>query len=113
MAPRIIREPNELRAACDAVRMQGKRVGLVPTMGALHDGHLSLIREGRTRADVVAATIFVNPSQFGPNEDYARYPRRLEEDAALCPKHGAHAVFAPEVSATFKVNVVADAKSAS
>jgi pantoate--beta-alanine ligase len=86
------------RRAAGAVRSSGKRLGLVPTMGALHDGHLSLVREARRRADEVAVTIFVNPTQFGPNEDFARYPRTLDRDLELCREAGASHVFAPEAS---------------
>jgi pantoate--beta-alanine ligase len=95
------REPEAFRRACDAARARGERVGLVPTMGALHAGHLALVEEARRRADFVAVTVFVNPTQFGPNEDFARYPRDLERDAALCERAGASAVFAPPVDAMY------------
>ena len=75
----------------------GKTIGLVPTMGALHAGHASLIRAARAPAGVVAVSIFVNPTQFGPNEDYARYPRTFEADCALAKAEGADVVFAPTV----------------
>ena len=88
----------EFRAAASAVRSAGKRLGLVPTMGALHDGHLSLVREARSRAAEVAVTIFVNPTQFGPNEDFERYPRTLERDIELLHGAGASHVFTPETS---------------
>ena len=87
----------EFRAACDAVRAGGGRLGLVPTMGALHTGHLSLAEVARSRSTAVALTIFVNPTQFGPNEDFARYPRTLERDLALCAERGVDHVFAPSV----------------
>jgi len=74
----------------------GKRLALVPTMGFLHEGHLSLIREGKQRADVVATTIFVNPTQFGPTEDLSRYPRDLKGDLQKCEGAGAAVVFTPE-----------------
>ncbi len=76
-------------------------VGLVPTMGALHDGHLSHIRHAKENADRVVVSIFVNPTQFGPNEDFERYPRDLERDAALCEQHGADAIFVPEVEVMY------------
>jgi len=88
----------EFRGAAQAVRSSGKRLGLVPTMGALHAGHLSLVAEARTRAAEVALTIFVNPTQFGPNEDFTRYPRTLDRDLELCREAGVSHVFAPEAS---------------
>jgi pantoate--beta-alanine ligase len=90
------RTVQEFRQAMSAARGAHKRLGLVPTMGALHEGHLSLVREARARADEVAVTIFVNPTQFGPNEDFARYPRTLERDLELCAAAGVAHVFAPE-----------------
>src|SRR5437763_413447 len=74
----------------------GRRVGLVPTMGALHEGHMALVRHARNLADAVAVTIFVNPTQFGPNEDYQRYPRNPEEDVARLAAEGVEMVFAPD-----------------
>jgi pantoate--beta-alanine ligase len=88
----------EFRAAMQGARSAGKRLGLVPTMGALHAGHLALVTEARSRATEVALTIFVNPTQFGPNEDFARYPRNLERDLELCREAGVSHVFAPEAS---------------
>ncbi|HLV66263.1 MAG TPA: pantoate--beta-alanine ligase [Polyangiaceae bacterium] len=85
----------EFRRACDAVRATGASLGLVPTMGALHAGHLALIDAARERGTTVAVTIFVNPTQFGPNEDYSRYPRALERDVELCRERRVAHVFAP------------------
>jgi pantoate--beta-alanine ligase len=85
----------EFRAAAEAVRRDGARLGLVPTMGALHAGHAALIQEARRRTDRVAVTIFVNPTQFGPNEDFSKYPRTLEADLERCEAAGAGMVFAP------------------
>jgi pantoate--beta-alanine ligase len=85
----------EFRAACDAIRARGERLGLVPTMGALHSGHMALVDALRARGATVALTIFVNPTQFGANEDFARYPRTLEKDLELCGQHGVARVFAP------------------
>lgn len=92
---RVAHTVAEFRAACDAVRARGKRLGLVPTMGALHEGHLALVTEARRRADEVAVTIFVNPTQFGPEEDLERYPRDLSGDLEKCESAGASLVFAP------------------
>lgn len=94
----IIQTVNELRAWSRAARKDGKNVAIVPTMGALHAGHASLIRTARERCDAVAVTIFVNPTQFGPNEDFARYPRTFEADCQLIASLGADVVFAPAVN---------------
>lgn len=99
MLARIVRTPAELRAACNAARAEGLTVSLVPTMGALHEGHLSLTREARRRAGFVVVSIFVNPTQFGPNEDLARYPRDLDGDVRKL--EGVDLVFAPEPSAIY------------
>jgi len=93
----IIRTVSELRAWSRAAHKEDKIVGLVPTMGALHAGHASLIRAARSRCDCVAVSIFVNPTQFGPNEDYARYPRTFDADCALAESGGADIIFAPGV----------------
>lgn len=85
----------EIRALVAQARAAGKTVGLVPTMGALHVGHASLIDLAATRCDYVVVSIFVNPTQFGPNEDFERYPRPFEKDVEVCKTHGAHAIFAP------------------
>lgn len=94
----VHRTVSEFRVACDAIRRSGLALGLVPTMGALHTGHLDLVSEAARRADRVAVTIFVNPTQFGPSEDLSRYPRDLEGDLEKCRSRGVALVFAPDVS---------------
>ncbi|XXF76403.1 pantoate--beta-alanine ligase [Myxococcaceae bacterium GXIMD 01537] len=96
MAPTILRTLPAVQAWVRDVRRDGRRMALVPTMGFLHEGHLSLMREGRRRADVVAVSIFVNPTQFGPREDLSRYPRDFEGDVARCASVGVDVIFAPE-----------------
>ena len=91
--PIVLEDPRAVREACDAARAGGLVVGFVPTMGALHEGHLALVREARARSGFVVCSIFVNPTQFGPNEDYARYPRDLAGDARKLA--GVDLVFAP------------------
>src|SRR3984957_3404859 len=87
----------EMRAACRAVRQRGQSLGLVPTMGALHAGHIELVRAARAQCDIAAVSIFVNPTQFGPNEDFSKYPRTFEEDCALLEREGVDLIFAPTV----------------
>ncbi len=94
----IFRTVAALRAQVAVWRGQGLRVALVPTMGALHDGHLTLVRQGLKKADRVVASVFINPTQFGPNEDFAAYPRREAEDAALLAGAGASGLYAPSVT---------------
>jgi pantoate--beta-alanine ligase len=96
MILRIVRRASELRDACDSARSAGQSVAFVPTMGALHAGHLALVDEARRRGSFVVASVFVNPTQFGPGEDFARYPRDLDGDASRLAGRGAALVFAPE-----------------
>ena len=93
---KVIRHPREMMDFSDAARARGERIGFVPTMGFLHEGHLSLMREARRRADIVIASIFVNPTQFGPNEDLSRYPRNFAGDCAMMETVPVDVVFAPE-----------------
>ncbi len=88
---------SETRTVCRAARGDRKRLGVVPTMGALHEGHLSLVRAARAQCDVVAVSIFVNPTQFGPAEDLSKYPRQFERDCRLLEKEGVEILFAPAV----------------
>ncbi|MCA2979006.1 MAG: pantoate--beta-alanine ligase [Myxococcaceae bacterium] len=99
--PRLLKTPQEVRWFERDLRRRGQTLALVPTMGFLHEGHLSLMREGRARCDVVAATIFVNPTQFGPREDLSRYPRDLAGDLAKCGAASAAVVYAPEPATVY------------
>ncbi|MFN4260185.1 MAG: pantoate--beta-alanine ligase [Gemmataceae bacterium] len=91
----VVRQIPDVRAAVATARQHGRTIGLVPTMGALHEGHLSLCRAARQETNYVVVTIFVNPTQFGPNEDLDRYPRPLDQDLVLCRREGVDLVFAP------------------
>jgi pantoate--beta-alanine ligase len=99
--PTVHHDPESFRRACEQARRDGLRVGLVPTMGALHAGHVALIEEARRRAGFVAVSVFVNPAQFGPTEDFSRYPRTLERDLEACARAGAACVLAPPVDAIY------------
>ncbi len=93
---KVTHDLNEIYSQLDFARCDGKRIGVVPTMGALHDGHLSLVRRAKQDCDVAVATIFVNPTQFGPNEDLSKYPRTLESDLAALREHECDFVFVPQ-----------------
>jgi pantoate--beta-alanine ligase len=103
---RICTTIHEMRAGSRAARAAGKRLGFVPTMGALHEGHLSLVRAARAASDVVAASIFVNPTQFGPNEDLAKYPRSFERDCQLLERERVELLFAPSVEEMYPTGAV-------
>jgi pantoate--beta-alanine ligase len=97
-AARAVRGVEELRAALAPARREGRTIGLVPTMGFLHEGHMSLLRAARAECDVVVMSLFVNPTQFGPNEDLDRYPRDEERDLRLAGEAGVDLVFAPDAT---------------
>jgi pantoate--beta-alanine ligase len=93
---RIIESLHEMRQLAFLLHAQGTKIGFVPTMGFLHEGHLSLVKKARELADFVVVSIFVNPIQFGPNEDFARYPRNPEKDIALLEAQGVNVLFMPK-----------------
>ena len=97
MGSRLTETVEEVREHVRAARAEGNVIGLVPTMGALHEGHLALMRRARAECGHVVVSIFVNPTQFVPGEDFERYPRDLESDAKLCGSEGADVIFAPDV----------------
>jgi len=103
MPVEIIRTVREMQKRSGLIRTQGRRIGLVPTMGYLHEGHLSLVRLARKHADVVVVSIYVNPAQFGPGEDLDKYPRDLERDEALLDRENADIIFCPSDSDMYPV----------
>jgi pantoate--beta-alanine ligase len=94
----------EMQRTAESVRLQGKRIGVVPTMGYLHEGHCSLIRIAKQHADVVITTIFVNPLQFAPHEDFSRYPRDIERDSRMAEEAGTDFLFIPEQTEMYSTN---------
>jgi pantoate--beta-alanine ligase len=97
----VVASIEEVRRAVKTARAEAKLIGLVPTMGALHEGHVRLIEECRKEAGYVVVSVFVNPTQFGPNEDYQRYPRTLDLDRQRCQEGGADLVFAPDAATMY------------
>ncbi len=97
----VIESPEEMQSWAIRMRGKGKLLALVPTMGALHEGHLSLIDVARQKADLTVVSLFVNPTQFGPNEDFSKYPRQMEADVQACEERGADIVFAPSRDAIY------------
>lgn len=102
--PDILKTPQDLRIYAAKLAAQNKTLGFVPTMGALHEGHLTLAQKALSQCDECIVSIFVNPKQFAPHEDFDRYPRTLEKDAELLKSIGVHAIFAPEVETMYPAN---------
>ena len=98
---KIVSDIREMQQLAGHYRQQGKTIGFVPTMGYLHEGHLSLMRRARPQCDILVVSIFVNPTQFGPNEDFERYPRDFERDERLCREVGVDVVFYPTADAMY------------
>ncbi|MGH9598001.1 MAG: pantoate--beta-alanine ligase [Edaphobacter sp.] len=103
---RIVKSIAEMQRACRELQTEGSELGLVPTMGALHEGHLSLVRRARSECAAVVASIFVNPLQFAPGEDLARYPRTFDEDCTVLQVEGIDILFAPEAAEMYPDNAV-------
>ncbi|BDG36528.1 pantoate--beta-alanine ligase [Parageobacillus sp. VR-IP] len=93
----VITKIKDMQTAMQQYRREGKTIGFVPTMGYLHEGHVALIKKAREENDIVALSVFVNPLQFGPNEDFERYPRDLERDQRIAKEHGVDVFFSPDV----------------
>lgn len=111
VSPRVFHEPAGLRAAIRQAQAAGKRVGLVPTMGALHQGHLSLVAESQKACDLTVVTIFVNPTQFAPGEDFSKYPRTLDADLELLSEFDPVWVLVPEVDAMYPPGSTTEVKA--
>lgn len=102
----IVNKISEVRQRIRNARSEGKTIGLIPTMGALHIGHASLIKAAYDKCDYVVVSIFVNPTQFGPSEDYDKYPRDLNADALVCRQNGADIIFAPTVEEMYPEELI-------
>jgi pantoate--beta-alanine ligase len=100
----VVNTITELRQTLAAQRQAGRTIGLVPTMGCLHEGHLALVKRARSEADFTVVSIFVNPTQFGPNEDFSKYPRTFEADCEACNKASVDLIFAPSVEEFYPKN---------
>jgi len=100
----VVNTITELRQILAAQRQAGRTIGLVPTMGCLHEGHLALVKRARSEADFTVVSIFVNPTQFGPNEDFSKYPRTFEADCEACDKASVDLIFAPSVEEFYPKN---------
>ena len=103
----IIRAPKIMRDTVNSLALHGKSVGLVPTMGALHEGHLSLVRRARSENIVTVVSVFVNPIQFGPSEDFQKYPRDVEGDTKKLAKEEVDILFMPDIIAMYPENFLA------
>ena len=101
---KIVRDILEMQNICTDLRLAQKKIGCVPTMGALHEGHLSLIHIARQRCDILIITLFVNPTQFGPKEDLQKYPRSFDKDCEVAEKHGCDILFAPDTNDMYPDN---------
>jgi len=103
---KVLQTVQDTRSASREARRRGKRIGFVPTMGALHEGHLSLVRAAKAQCDTVAVSIFVNPTQFGPNEDFSKYPRSFDRDRQLLDEAGVDLLFAPSTEEMYPSGAV-------
>ena len=103
---KVISSLSEMQALSESARKADRRIGFVPTMGFLHEGHLSLMRKARKDCDIVVVSVFVNPTQFGPNEDYDRYPRDVEGDRKKCDSAGVNVLFMPSAADMYPRNAV-------
>ncbi|MBN1384416.1 MAG: pantoate--beta-alanine ligase [Elusimicrobia bacterium] len=101
---KIIKKPAEMQKLIKKYKLKGKTIGFVPTMGALHQGHISLIHRARKESNIIVVSIFVNPTQFGPSEDFSRYPRPFKKDAGICRKEKVAAVFVPKPKDIYPAN---------